>query len=126
MPNTAAAVQEGVCPVSIEEEYKNNTLCSTVLSLFSLLGYSRLVTEYMLDSITASSGSGIAFVRTWSTSCKCVTIVPFQLRHSADVCCVGVNGGCCCVGWHPKRSGTGVGDTDNAGMNTQTQPDSLQ
>ena len=50
--------------LGVEQGHEEAPSVSLLASLFSLLGYSKVLPESLMDSVTACSGSGIAFVRT--------------------------------------------------------------
>ena len=65
VPNIAVAIRSGVCVLGVEQGQQETPSVSLLASLFALLGYSKVLPESLMDSVTACSGSGIAFVRTY-------------------------------------------------------------
>ena len=63
VPNIAVAIRSGVCVLGVEQGQEKDLSVSLLASLFDLLGYSKALPESLMDSVTACSGSGIAYVR---------------------------------------------------------------
>lgn len=61
MPNTPALVGEGMSGIAPNENV-TETECRRVLEIFNSLGRGELVEEYMMDAVTAVSGSSPAYV----------------------------------------------------------------
>lgn len=61
MPNTPALVGEGMSAVCVNENVTENDV-NTVLKIFNSFGRAELVTENIMDAVTAVSGSSPAYV----------------------------------------------------------------
>ena len=62
VPNIAVSICSGVCVLGMEQGCLETPSVGLLTSLFALLGYSKVLPESLMDSVTACSGSGIAYV----------------------------------------------------------------
>ena len=62
VPNIAVSICSGVCVLGVEQGCLETPSVGLLTSLFALLGYSKVLPESLMDSVTACSGSGIAYV----------------------------------------------------------------
>ena len=51
-----------MCVLGVEQGCLETASVGLLTSLFALLGYSKVLPESLMDSVTACSGSGIAYV----------------------------------------------------------------
>ena len=83
---TLQLVSALVCLLGVEQRYLETPSVGLLTSLFALLGYSKVLPESLMDSVTACSGTGIAYVSVCVHYVLCICVYVYTQMHKRKLC----------------------------------------